>query len=244
MNYHLTLSALACLALAQAQNPDQPVINTPSSVVQCLPSLLTFNGGTPPYTITAIPAGQVGAAPVADLGTQAGTDYTWNVTLAAGTAITLQIRDSRGVINYSQAVTIQPNSDSSCLNSKGGNNNPSTPTTPSPSAPVSTGTSSANPSSNNPTSGATANSTSGAHPNSTAPATGKNSTTTTPSTTSPTVNQNKGPSVFTPPNTPNVSNSSPASNNAPNSAASGSSVHYKGLVAGLAIVGVALTIFA
>ncbi|KAI8454083.1 hypothetical protein BY996DRAFT_4582371, partial [Phakopsora pachyrhizi] len=79
------------------------------SLVQCLPSLISFSGGKPPYYVSAIPAGQTAAQPLADLG-QHDAPFTWNVNLAGKTEISLQIRDTDGKINYSQGVKIQVSS--------------------------------------------------------------------------------------------------------------------------------------
>ncbi|EHS62694.1 uncharacterized protein PGTG_21201, partial [Puccinia graminis f. sp. tritici CRL 75-36-700-3] len=239
------------LALAQTAPPDAPVLNTPSSVVQCLPTLLTFHGGTPPYTLTAIPAGQVGALPLADLGPQTGESYTWVTNLAAGTATTLQIRDSKGNINYSQAVTVQPSSDSSCLKS-GNSPSPTTPPSGSPTPPstapptVSSGTASANPPSKG---GNNTASTPSAQPNNTTPATMPNGTSSAGSST----NSSKGPSPFVPPSstttpstsTPVNNNANTPANNAPGSAASSvSAVSQQAFFAGLAVAASVLAVFA
>ncbi|KAG0150149.1 hypothetical protein CROQUDRAFT_652863 [Cronartium quercuum f. sp. fusiforme G11] len=187
---------------------DQPVINTPPSVAQCLPSQVSFNGGVPPYYISVIPGGQPTAAALEDFPMQATSPYTWIVKQPAGTSVTLQIRDSNGQINYSQQVTVQPGQ-SNCLgNSASSGSSNSSATTPT--------TNTTSPASETPT---TDNAT----------ATASNATsTTTPSTTntsSPTT-ATKGSSPFT--TTPSTSNSSstvsgtsnPAAGAARNSAAS------------------------
>jgi len=110
--------AFAVSALAQSASL---VINTPTSLVECEPSAITFSGGTAPYYISVLPGGQTTASPLETFPTQtaAGT-YTWTVNLQPGLAVTLQIRDSTGALNYAQEVTIQSSSISSCLLSSSG----------------------------------------------------------------------------------------------------------------------------
>ncbi|PLW13365.1 hypothetical protein PCANC_06217 [Puccinia coronata f. sp. avenae] len=205
---------LGSLNLILAQSTDGPVINTPASVPQCLPSLLQFHGGVPPYTISAIPGGQVGAAPLVELGTQSGDSYTWIANLPAGTSTTLQIRDSRGNINYSQMFTIQPNSDSSCLKSG---------STPSPTTPPAPGGGATPPSSGPPS--ATTGIVSAKPGNSTAGASGSaaNGTTTpnaTSSATGASANTTKPASPFVPSTTSNTSPVSPTTSASPSTPAS------------------------
>jgi len=90
-------------------------IITAASAVQCESVLLEWTGGESPYYISVLPGGQVSAAPLEIFPTQTGTSYTWNVDLAAGTSLTLQIRDATGSISYSAPFTVQPSSDSSCV---------------------------------------------------------------------------------------------------------------------------------
>jgi len=91
-------------------------INTPPSPTQCRPVAITFTGGQAPYFLSVLPGGEPTATPLLQFPQQdvAGT-YTWNVNLAAGTRITLQVRDSTGELNFSSIVSILPSDDSSCL---------------------------------------------------------------------------------------------------------------------------------
>ncbi|KAF8807030.1 hypothetical protein BYT27DRAFT_7190743 [Phlegmacium glaucopus] len=95
-------------------------INTPSSVVQCQPQLISWADGTPPYYLSVIPGGQPGAAPLKTFETQSGNQLTWKVDLRGGTAITMSVKDATGTVAYSDIVTIQQGSDSSCLSGSGG----------------------------------------------------------------------------------------------------------------------------
>lgn len=106
--------ALAAVALAQELR-----VNSPASLIQCQPALLTWTGGQSPYFVAAIPGGQPSAAALKDFGQQTGTQLTWNVDLPAGTSVTIKITDASGAVNYNSAVTIQEGSSSSCLNGGG-----------------------------------------------------------------------------------------------------------------------------
>ncbi|BEJ17332.1 hypothetical protein CspHIS471_0607330 [Cutaneotrichosporon sp. HIS471] len=95
---------------------DGPRIETPASVVQCQPARLMWSGGSPPYWITVIPAGQAGAAPIMTLkDSTTDTSMTWNVNLAPTTQVTLQIRDGAGNVQFSSPITIQAGSDTACM---------------------------------------------------------------------------------------------------------------------------------
>ncbi|KAF9476681.1 hypothetical protein BDN70DRAFT_811864 [Pholiota conissans] len=87
-------------------------INTPTSVVQCQPQLLSWSGGAPPYYLSIIPGGQASAAPLKSFDTQTGSSLTWIVDLPSGTSITCALKDSTGATAYTDMVTIQPGTDS------------------------------------------------------------------------------------------------------------------------------------
>ncbi|WAR62422.1 hypothetical protein PtB15_15B6 [Puccinia triticina] len=250
MHPQLTI-LLGSLHLVLAQ--DGPTINTPMSVVQCLPTQLTFGGGVPPYTLSALPAGQPGATPLAELGSQSGTSFTWVTNLPGGTATTLQIRDSKGVINYTQAITVQASSDSKCLNGGGGGAGAGTGGTPSPNPsgpPNSTGSgtpggSTSTTPANPPPKGG--NTPGGAQPNATTPATTPNTTSAAAGST----NTTKGPSPFVPPSTtpssttPVTTTPNNAASNAPaNAASSVSGFSQQSCLAGLAIAAAVSAVFA
>lgn len=136
-------------------------INTPSNVVECEPTLLTWSGGTGPYTLSIVPGASPNGAAIENLGQQNTTSVTWVCNIAQGTSIGLALRDSTGAIAQSAPFTVNPGS-SSCLNSTsivagptGGSSSGSGPqttvtpsTTVSPSGSSSTTTSSTSKSSN------------------------------------------------------------------------------------------------
>jgi len=93
----------------------QFTINTPTNVVVCQPILLSWSGGVAPYFLSILPGNQPGAAALEDLGTQAGTSFTWKADIAAGTLIGLNLRDSSGQTAQSAAFSINTGPDSSCV---------------------------------------------------------------------------------------------------------------------------------
>ncbi|KAJ3967864.1 hypothetical protein EV361DRAFT_952850 [Lentinula raphanica] len=90
-------------------------VNTPSSLDVCQPSLLSWSGGTPPYYPSILPGGEISASALKTFDSTNATQYTWTVDIAAGTAITIQLKDSTGTIAYSDQVTISSGTDTSCV---------------------------------------------------------------------------------------------------------------------------------
>ncbi|KAJ3481868.1 hypothetical protein NLJ89_g12177 [Agrocybe chaxingu] len=86
-------------------------INTPIGVVQCQPTLLTFEGGSPPYYLTIIPGGQASAAPLKSFPPQSGSSVTWVSDIAQGTSVTFALKDSTGLTAFTDSVMIQTSSD-------------------------------------------------------------------------------------------------------------------------------------
>ncbi|KAK4052563.1 hypothetical protein OIO90_004332 [Microbotryomycetes sp. JL221] len=101
------LLTIVLSSLMMTKSVSSQRIDSPPSVVSCLNTRLSFGGGTPPYYISVVPAGDVGAAPLVTLPPQIGTSYTWPVELPAGSNITFVIRDSEGILNFSSPVTVQ-----------------------------------------------------------------------------------------------------------------------------------------
>ncbi|EJD06593.1 uncharacterized protein FOMMEDRAFT_165350 [Fomitiporia mediterranea MF3/22] len=109
------LASIFALAAAIGVSAQQLHIDTPSNVVQCLPQLLTWGGGTGPWFVSVLPGGQPGAAALIDFGQQSGTQLTWVVNIAAGTSIGLTVRDQTGATAESAPFNIGSSSDSSCV---------------------------------------------------------------------------------------------------------------------------------
>ncbi|KAH9818462.1 secreted protein [Melampsora americana] len=111
----LTLSAIVTAAIAVAVSQVGAVtVYTPASVVACQPVQLSWVDGQAPYYLSLLPGGQPNAAPLEDLGEQSGNSLVWKPTLPVGTEVTIQIRDSAGVINYSGLIKIQQGTEDSC----------------------------------------------------------------------------------------------------------------------------------
>jgi len=93
-------------------------INTPANIVQCEPILLSWVGGTPPYFLSVLPAGQPSANALVSFLPQNGTSFTWKVNVTQGVGIFFNLRDDAGLLAQSGSVTVQsnPTSDNSCIN--------------------------------------------------------------------------------------------------------------------------------
>lgn len=139
LRFLVTLATIVNLASGQA-NPDPPAagdgppltVNTPTSVQACLPVALSWSGGTPPVYVSLITGGQVSSPILKDFGAQTDTSLTWKVDQPAGSSLSVQIRDSKGKLNYSDKFTVQP-STQTCKTEAPGSTAPSggsTPTTP------------------------------------------------------------------------------------------------------------------
>ncbi|KDN53577.1 hypothetical protein K437DRAFT_265638 [Tilletiaria anomala UBC 951] len=116
MRFTVTAATFALLA-AYAAAQSGLTINTPSSLIVCVPSLIQWNGGQGPYFLTVNQGGSQSVILETLVNGQNQTSYTWNVNLSAGTSVTLAIRDSTGATNFAQAVTIQAGSSTSCMSS-------------------------------------------------------------------------------------------------------------------------------
>ncbi|KAL5634669.1 hypothetical protein ACGC1H_002644 [Rhizoctonia solani] len=112
MIFHVSFLTFIAVILAQGD----PSINTPSSLVQCQPTQLTWNASNTPVYISIIPGGNASAPALMDLGQQSGTSMTWSVNITSGTSITFRIVDKLGTNAYSAPLTIQSSSNSSCIN--------------------------------------------------------------------------------------------------------------------------------
>ncbi|KAG6332760.1 hypothetical protein ID866_6334 [Astraeus odoratus] len=109
----VTLSAALAAAVSAVHGL---TINTPASVVACEPTQFTWDGGSAPYYLSLVPGGQPTASPIKQFPNQDGTSYTWLVDLQAGTIFNIALKDSTGATSYSDIITIQSGSSTSCLN--------------------------------------------------------------------------------------------------------------------------------
>ncbi|KAI0064972.1 hypothetical protein BV25DRAFT_1989702 [Artomyces pyxidatus] len=90
-------------------------LSTPT-FVQCQPVHLGWsNSSAGPYNVLIVPEADECGDALADLGDHTGLSLTWNVTLPAGKQILVTVEDSAGNEAWSQPITVQSSSDSSCL---------------------------------------------------------------------------------------------------------------------------------
>ncbi|KAI5829086.1 hypothetical protein K523DRAFT_352860 [Schizophyllum commune Tattone D] len=133
---------LAAAALAQAFT-----INTPASVTQCQPTLISWDASDSqaPYYLSILPGDNPSGQPLKQFDISDGSSYSWNTDIAGGTSIGLTLKDSTGKTVQSAPVTIQNSSDDSCLNgsSSSGSASSAASTTASSTSASSAGSSSA-----------------------------------------------------------------------------------------------------
>jgi len=105
----------ALIALLASGATAQFTINTPLNVQVCLPVLLSWTGGNPPYFLSILPAGQPAANALVDLGQQSGNSVTWIANLPVGTGAFLNLRDSTGTLAQSGTFNVQSGTNTSCV---------------------------------------------------------------------------------------------------------------------------------
>jgi len=123
--------ALATLAVLPAAFAQQLSVNTPQGVTVCQPVQITMTGGTAPYFLSFVPAGQSAAPPIKQFPQQTGNTFTWKADLPEGTTFTISLKDSTGAPAFSDTVTVGSGSDTSCLNTavtEGGTGGSAAPT--------------------------------------------------------------------------------------------------------------------
>ncbi|KAI5982684.1 hypothetical protein EDC04DRAFT_2874336 [Pisolithus marmoratus] len=106
------ITLIATLVAAVPAVLAQLTINTPPNV----PTQLTWSGGQAPYYLSLVPGGQPTATPIEQFPNQNGTSYTWMVDLQAGTTFNIALKDSTGLTAYSDIITVQAGSSTSCVN--------------------------------------------------------------------------------------------------------------------------------
>ncbi|UZJ56361.1 hypothetical protein CBS101457_005681 [Exobasidium rhododendri] len=88
-----------------------PVINSPTTLVQCQPAALTWTDALPPVYISAVEGTSTSSNPLLTFQPQdeASGSLTWpKVNITEGTTLTFIINDSKGVNNFSGQVTVKP----------------------------------------------------------------------------------------------------------------------------------------
>ncbi|CAE6452739.1 unnamed protein product [Rhizoctonia solani] len=111
MRIYISLLTFVAAVVGQAD----PSVNTPASLVQCEPVLLTWAASNTPVSINILRAGNAAAAPLLNLGQQTSNSITWIVNMTSGILITIQISDSKGNFAYSAPLTVQNGADSTCI---------------------------------------------------------------------------------------------------------------------------------
>ncbi|KAG1747242.1 uncharacterized protein EDB91DRAFT_1117147 [Suillus paluster] len=86
----------------------QFTINTPSNVVECEPTLISWSGGTAPYFLSILPGATPNGAALENLGQQNSTSVTWTCNIATGTSLGLTLRDSAGLVAQTAPFTVNP----------------------------------------------------------------------------------------------------------------------------------------
>ncbi|KAF9816653.1 hypothetical protein IEO21_03958 [Rhodonia placenta] len=89
-------------------------INTPSDVSECIPTLLTWSGGTGPYYLSIEPGNDPSGAPLQQYGPLEGTSFTWPTNITSSQQVSLTIKDSTGATNQCAPFNINAGS-SSCI---------------------------------------------------------------------------------------------------------------------------------
>ncbi|GJE96615.1 hypothetical protein PsYK624_128140 [Phanerochaete sordida] len=113
-SFALAAAALAAVPFTMGQ---QMQVNSLNGVVECEPILISWTGGTAPFYVSLIPAGQPAAAPLKQFPVvQSGSSFTWIVDLPAGTAFTTELKDASGQPVYSGNQNVEAGSSTNCAN--------------------------------------------------------------------------------------------------------------------------------
>ncbi|KAK0500489.1 hypothetical protein EDD18DRAFT_1102588 [Armillaria luteobubalina] len=117
MKFSLFSLSAVCALVGSVLAQGDLTINTPSGLTQCLPTLLSWSGGTGPYFLTVTSGTDPNGNPIANLGEQSGTSFTWTVTFPQGTGLVFNIRDQTGSVKQTAPVTVQTGGSTDCASS-------------------------------------------------------------------------------------------------------------------------------
>ncbi|KAI9455988.1 hypothetical protein F5148DRAFT_1225040 [Russula earlei] len=112
------LFSLLSAALFVAGVSAQLTVNTPTNVISCTTTQITFTGGTAPYILSVHAGSDPNGAPLQTYSGITGSPFVWtadNVTFATGTSLDITLRDSSGLISQTAPFTIQAGGSTSCL---------------------------------------------------------------------------------------------------------------------------------
>ncbi|KAI0342857.1 hypothetical protein BDW22DRAFT_159199 [Trametopsis cervina] len=113
MKFTLSLATAAALATFGSA---QFMINTPNAPTQCVPTQISWSGGTGPFFLS-INTNDANGAPEQTYDNLAASPFVWQVNITGGTQHGLALTDrSNGAKALSGVFTITPSSDTSCLN--------------------------------------------------------------------------------------------------------------------------------
>ncbi|KAI1797354.1 hypothetical protein LXA43DRAFT_410754 [Ganoderma leucocontextum] len=91
--------------------PGPLTIYTLSSPTACEPAQFTWSGGKGPYYLSIIPAGQPAGPAMQQFPVQDGNAMTWVVNMPPGTTFSSALKDSTGMMAYSDSQTVQSGPD-------------------------------------------------------------------------------------------------------------------------------------
>ncbi|CED82268.1 hypothetical protein [Phaffia rhodozyma] len=89
-------------------------INTPSSVTQCQPVLLSWTDTLAPYYVYILP-GSTLINPYETLSPVDTTSVTWLCDLGTGTTVTFAVKDGHGAIQYTGVNSVISSSNTTCI---------------------------------------------------------------------------------------------------------------------------------
>ncbi|KAF8182131.1 hypothetical protein K438DRAFT_1840367 [Mycena galopus ATCC 62051] len=89
-------------------------IFTPQPPEQCTPTLITWQGGSPPYIVVVVDSANP-TPPIMQWTGLTNTSITWTDTPAAGTSLLFTIVDSTGLHENSAPLVVGPGGSDSCL---------------------------------------------------------------------------------------------------------------------------------
>ncbi|KAL1740221.1 hypothetical protein HDZ31DRAFT_47919 [Schizophyllum fasciatum] len=84
-------------------------INTPASVTQCQPTLISWDASDSqaPYYLSILPGDNPSGSPLKQFNIESGSSYSWSTDIQGGTSIGLTLKDSTGKTVQSAPVTIE-----------------------------------------------------------------------------------------------------------------------------------------
>ncbi|KAJ7265422.1 hypothetical protein B0H12DRAFT_1100696 [Mycena haematopus] len=135
----LVLASSVGVAVAQTA---LEIFTPPQPPVQCQPTLITWQGGVPPYIVSVIDNSVDPTTPIVTFTGLTNTSITWVDTAPPGDILLFTIKDSTGAPQNSSPMTVPPGGSNSCLTPSSGLTGPSGSSgvivSKSTSAPVST----------------------------------------------------------------------------------------------------------